>query len=849
MLRRLLAVCLCGLLATLAFALPPEPPPPANYQVLLRYSIQAFRTERLLQYDEMNAALKKAGFVRAADDPVADDEPDNPAYTRIRGSVPAGGVAKLLSQRHVRCLAIYPAGTTLPDKGPLRVAVHLSNRHQPIYQRRLARQVARVLSEDVGFIEAVGYDSDGSTRLVGSLPRENLDKVIEDIRQLPTAAKQGSPLTDLSPVRLIVIRPDWPIVPGMPQPAEVPEPQRKFSPDLRALLAGAGDQPARLEVILGWVPRSDDSSWINILRVPGMEIEGRVGPLVSVLGIPKAIAPLLAQKDEVVAIRLPRSGRIRSVQQPPKAAADWSPLRASGAADLHALGRKGKGTRLALIADDFAGWQQLKGKVSLVDLTAERNRDLQPDPFPTKQGEGFGTRCARSLLQAAPEAELTLVRIDATAPYMLESVARFINGEPIRSVSLDNRQDDLREDRRRIELRRQEVTTERVRVLSLPISDDPELLKERAAYDKLQADFDRDEKIFVESRDRYLRLYRDLSALKGIRVVASTLVWTDGFPVDGSSSLSRFFDDRPFKAALWFQAVGDSGGQAWSGLFRDADDNGIMEFADLQSRLPQGAWSHELNFLEWQGKDKAIPAGAKLRLNLQWREAHDPVPLRQGDDVYREPLANLRLVVVYQPDPQGKARPADDLEVVAQSEGRPIRLNQLPNSATYEHTLDLDIKRAGRYAVFIMGKKPRSITAPGENALPALERSAELRVRLFATTLQGDGRATWATFSTPTAALGMPADARSVISVAAADRAGKPLVSSANGPPANMALLVKPDVLAYGDDTAQAASFAAGLAAAYWPVGGTLRGVLEQMRARPGQVLCVPARPLSASER
>jgi hypothetical protein len=337
--------------------------------------------------------------------------------------------------------------------------------------------------------------------------------------------------------------------------------------------------------------------------------------------------------------------------------------------------------------------------------------------------------------------------------------------------------------------------------------------------------------------------------MKGVRLVASTLVWTDGYPVDGSSALSRYFDDRPFRAALWFQAAGDSGGQAWSGVFRDEDGNGVLEFLPPRKLLPAGSWSRELNFLGWQpakgAADMTVPANTRLRITLQWREAHDPIPLRSGDDVYREPLSKFEIVVVNQPDPDGKSRPADDLDVVATTVGQPTRLNQTLNSATYEHVLDLNVAKPGRYAVFVRGTLPNSIQAPGENSLPANRKTGEVRPRLFVQTLGGAGRAVWADFATKQAALGMPADANRVLAVGAADDEGKPRDASANGPPAGLALLKKPDVYAYDDNggTGEAASFAAGFAASAWPVGGTLFGVLDRMHIEPGALLRVPARP------
>jgi hypothetical protein len=369
--------------------------------------------------------------------------------------------------------------------------------------------------------------------------------------------------------------------------------------------------------------------------------------------------------------------------------------------------------------------------------------------------------------------------------------------------------------------------------------------KRKKDYLAKQAAFDREEKDIRDRQRRYLEFTRAVKALKGIRVVASALVWTEGYPVDGSSALSRYFDDRPFRAALWFQAAGDTAGQVWTGLFRDEDSNGVMDFGDPKAALPAGAWTPELSFLSWQAGGKVqrdLPAKTHVRLTLQWHEPHDPLPLREGDDVYRNPLAKLKLLLVHQPDPDGKTRPSDDLEVIAQTVGTPQRLNQTLNSATYEAVIDLRIPKAGRYGVFIEGKVPETLNAPGEAFLPGTMKFGELRVRLFVNTLEGAGRAVWSDYKTRAAALGMPADAGRVIAVGAIDDAGHIRATSASGSPFNLALLVKPDVYAYdeGGGTAEAASFAAGLAASSWGSRGTLFGVLEAMRVKPGSVLRIP---------
>lgn len=858
----LLRACgLCLLLVLTASAAPPEPPAPAAWNVQIRYRIVAFGSERVRQYRDMLAVFKAAGFQRDADEEVPDNEAENPRTTRMRGTVPARGVQALLKERHVRSLLLSPRSAKLPEKGTrVRVDLILPAGYLPAAQRDLARQTAEVLAKGAGFVEAVGYDQRGFTRLLGSVPVENLERLLEGPAQVAAADKEGpARVRRLQDLALIVARPDLPLPKGRPAVPKVPAAQEKFDPALRSLLGGgAAKTRGRLEVILGHTPRATENDWlVTLAAVPGVTVEGRMGPLVTVAGVPGDIAPRLAALPEVAAVRLPRLARHAPPGPKGEVPAKWERLRASGLTRLHELGMRGRGTRIVLVSDDFHGWETLKGRKDgkiplpdpvLVDLTAERNRDLRPDPFPSASkdvAQGHGTRCAVTLLRAAPEAELTLVRIDAAAPYMLEELARAINGESVRSISLDARFRDLRAERRRMQLRRDDLTEERRAALD-DFSEDEAAVKRRKEYRARQAAFERDEAALGQRERRLLNLADALNKLRGVRLVASGLVWVDGHPVDGSGALSRYFDDRPFKAALWFQAAGDTRGQAWSGLFHDRDGNGWMEFADPAERLPPGSWTPELNFLAWQGAGERatrfLPAGTPLRLSLQWREPHDPLPLRVGDDVYREPLAKFRLVLVRQLDPDGKAQPADDLEVVAQSAGPPQRLNQMLNSATYEITLELALPVAGRYAVFVEGNAPDSLQAPGEANLPITKKRGEIRPRLFVHTLQGTGRAVWRDFVTASASLGMPADARRVITVGAADARDRPRPTTPVGSPLGQALVNRPDVLAYdeGGGSEEAACFAAGFIASSWGSRGTLFGAVERLCPRPGQVLRVP---------
>jgi hypothetical protein len=895
--------------------------------VLIKYRIDARADVRIRQYQEMNDALRAAGFVRTDPD-VPEEEAADPRADTMTGTLPSASVPKVVAQRHVRNLLIWPEESKMPAPDTLvRVDVYLDTGGTSEYRRRQARRVVAELGA-LGFIEAFAYDTEGDTRLSGALKAGSLaDALADPLRKLtrevrwllatapdkaadldvhldhtPTRDDKdreerkaewrkivnvpgadalrriGSAVTvrgrpgDIArklsehprvtfvdvtrridvpstyrpswPVRVILARPDMDPPPRRPEPPALPEGQEKFTPDLRALLATGGDKPIRLEVLLDHTPGERDDSWVTLARKAGAKPEGRVGPVVTVQAVPKEAAPKLAATPEVLAVRLPRLARSAPALEG-SAPAGWSPLRRSGLVQLHEKGKKGRGQRIALIADDFAGWEELPGPPAFIDLTVIRDVQLSPDSFPSAgKGQGTGTRHARQILEAAPEAELTLIRIDPAAPYMLQLAARAINGEVPRSVLLDQRIREL--DERKEALSRM---SNNVRVLRQIFIDNPPIdqfdkegVKRRDDYQKAQKEYDDATAELRRRVSRWLTLGRSLRGLKGVTVVASALTWSDGYPVDGSSALSRYFDDRPFSAALWLQAAGDTRGQSWSGLFRDEDDNGLMEFAPSSQRLPPGSWTHEAAWLAWQGKDgkKPLPLPeGPVRIVLQWKEAHDPTPLKVGEDPYRQPLAKLRLLVVRQPDPAGKSRPADDLEVVAQSAGPAVRLEQSLHSATYELTLEVKAGGTGRYGVMIEGKAPESIQPPGEASLPSTRRKGELRLRLSVDSPSASGRPVWAELPA-SASLGMPADSRGVLAVGAAAADGAERGDSASGV-MGAELWAKPDLLAFGTEgTAQAAAFAAGFLAASASKEGSLARAAERIRLHPGKLLETP---------
>lgn len=866
--------------ASTAFGAAPRPPAPKEYDVQLRYRIYAARNERIRQYLQMVRGLDAAGFKR---DEGELTEPEDPSETLMTGKLAAANVARVLRERHVKGLLLTPVDYKLPEEGAVRVQLRLAA-GLPLDRQRLLHEQTSGKLANLGFKEYPAYDHEEFTRLVGTIPVAEVGTLLKDIRWLPggwlaadtPVDSLPEPIRSISPIRVIEVTPEPEgTAPPREPPAAPAEPEKgqehvlKISPDLREL-AGK-DDVVRMEVILGYVPSDTDELWKRTFDSVNAVIEGRLGPLVTIRGSAK-VADLLAQQPAVSVVRLPRPASPQA--QLPKGTKDGNldALNATGLFRLHTYKNRGKGVKLVVIDGDFRGYEPFVGKkkfprlpanLRYLDFTTERNRNLEPDPFPGDAKEiGHGTELALAVALAAPEADMTLVRVDPASPHQLQAVARYIHGENYRSESYEERYGEIEEQRVTLSKARDQLLIERRFALNL-FGEDKESREKRELYFKKQAAHDAEEKAFFKLVERYEKLRTDYQSLKDTQVVTSALVWNEGYPMGGASPLSRYFNDRPFKSALWFHSAGNTRGQAWAGMFRDSDGNGVMEFAPADAKLPAERWTPELNFLGWKPYGKKLspdlPEKVKLRVTMQWREVHSPEFFRQTDDPYLRPLASVRLVLLRQRDPKGEKLFGDDMEVVARSEGLPQRLESRPTFAIYEQALEYTVDPAGRYALRVEGYIPATTRPLGAPKIEKAEQSWEMRPRIFLDVLGDEfrkqGRAVFIDFPTDLGTLGMPSDAHSVLTVGAADLAThRPEVDSASGPAWNLELQKKPDLWSYDGirvlpggegqcvGASRAAGFAAGLTAAAFSAGTERYYFLKAMRERAnlGKPLQVP---------
>jgi hypothetical protein len=137
-----------------------------------------------------------------------------------------------------------------------------------------------------------------------------------------------------------------------------------------------------------------------------------------------------------------------------------------------------------------------------------------------------------------------------------------------------------------------------------------------------------------------------------------------------------------------------------------------------------------------------------------------------------------------------------------------------------------------------------------------LEKKWELRPRLFVSAIDDkvgrQGRPVFADFATDLGTVGMPADARSLVTVGAAGFDNRPQPYSAKGPPAFLDYFVCPEAFAYDRlelgveppgvayGTAVATPFAAGIAASLRSAGMSRAEFVRHLCQRPGAVLVAP---------
>jgi hypothetical protein len=911
--RPVLAVLVVLMGSGFASAQVKEPPRAEKVDVQIRYRIRADRDERIRQFLALEKHLAALGFDDARkNDPDRDLDILDPTAERFTGTIPSKNVLRLLDDPRVLNILFAPAGYEYPDSGdkPVSIRVVIRDGLLPAQQQLLYAQVLAQL-ELLGFKDALGYDTRAYTQIKGILPYKDLSKLMKDLRGEPggwfladTPPDQlPRPFGDRSPIRWVEVMPA--VEPVAPLAPELLLPARaKMTPELRALMLdpAAKETPVRVVALFAYpiddrteelrtrlagnygpsVKRNADGS---VAKGPdkqpalteGATLDGAVGNLASIRFDRPADVERFATMPDILSVRLPRlaTETVAALPAAIKPAAVKELLNETGVATLHRLGYTGAGVKVVLIGSDFTGADKLIGNglpktTRIIDLTTELNPEIVPSP-PDPERAGNGTAAARALALSAPDADLVLVRIDPGAIFQLFSILRVARGDVAYSDALRARLSDISQKTTEL-TRRKEAAILEYRQAFEDLSDDEPTkarrVRAKAALDAIEAE----QAALVKRIDRFNSFRKQMhEALTGARVVVNTLEWESGYPLDSMSLISRTLEQlavplpprvvrRPGDPAaaprppiVWVQAASTSGAAVWGGTFRDANRNGTMEFGSQTQALPAGSWTPEMNFLGFQsptGETVAdLPAGAKLRFTMQWREPLDP-----NFPSVEQPVYPAILRIFRQLDPNGEKRPSDEMAEVARTVGGPYPILLTKTLVVYEQILEFTVPSAGRYAFVV------STGYHAEPLLPALKREAEIHPRVIVETLSGkptDGRVVFRSYVTPAAGVGIPGDSTGAITI------GSGVPGELIGGGTGLTLRPKPDLFAPEAldaagptrGTGIAAGFVGGIAAELVQAGASGANVFASSGVTPGKRAVVPEawtrylRPIPRSEK
>jgi hypothetical protein len=770
-----------------------SPPPVQAYDVRLRFSINLeiprppqkpvkpaeppkpsdpprvdWRRRKEL-YDEMTAQLKASKFQHQ---PKFEEEWK---YSDLLfGVVPALGADGVVTAPQVRTTILLPQGYDAAGRKTLLLQMRLTTGFGILPQHEVAKR-ARALLEPLGFQEAVAYDPEGNTRLLGWLPADKLDALLGEnmVMEVPLTGLeppvQGA-LTKfrVQPIRRVeVLRDPVADAPADPETAAVPRDQEhleKVSVDLRRLLGQGGK--FRVEVILRTDPPVSNRVLAQRVQevAKSFEMEGRIGPLVGGI-VDAADVAELARSPQVSTVRLPQPALTPAL--PPmdakgreQANFDFVSLfrPTLGVRELGALIRRKPSIRVAVISSDFRGAQKLievrlPPQTHVLDFTPSRDKDLQPDALAGNADEiGHGTRLALAVVEATPVDELFLLRVSPDAPFQVQDILERLEGGPWRSEALLLREREIRADRIKMDTEKSALRFER-NVLIKTFREDDEYRKARDAYLAKEADAKRREQLLLARTDRLVRQHEMGQKLQGVGTVVVGLDWPDGQPrLPEERGGLRYLRGGPNLSAAWVQAMPKLPRQSWTGLFRDGDGDNVMDFAPRDRAV---AGRHDLNYLLWQPHPwlqgaatnlyyDHLPGKTVVRLTLQWREAHAPEWKQpDSDDYYRQAISPFRIVVLKQRDPTGQLLPVDTFEVVARSQGWADRVEDHPRYGIYQHTVRFDVPVEGRYAIRIEGKQPDSTLPVGvvrSGRLEKFELYPQLKVDVLSPATRDQGR-------------------------------------------------------------------------------------------------------------
>ncbi|MDW8223032.1 MAG: hypothetical protein RMJ82_08790 [Gemmatales bacterium] len=734
-----------------------KPHVPERYQVWMRIHLPAdarVPSERFVQYHQLTKELGDRGFRQA---PLL---PEEWRYHNIlRGQITEVQTHALLGHPSVRTLLLVPVGTKLEGDPKRLVFVEIWLGSGLSYNdQQLIRREALGRLETLGFIQAMGYDDASGVRVLGWLPIGRLFDLLDAKHEYlfsDTLISERPSAVSLFRLVEVFSEPGKPEIPKLESAAlgwpEEVTPELKLSSELRSLLAQGEKQLLRCEIIFSNSREEKDALGYLSKVIPALIWEGNLGPIAWVRLTPED-ALSAAKLPAVSSVRLPQ--RAYDIGAPTRQEVGWRYIRPERPTrrteSMQSLLRWREPIRVAIVGIDFGGWQEKIGKTLpnstyYVDYTRWMNQQLAPEP-PAKVSDR-ALVVAEELVKAGPVEELYLIRVHESAPYQIVQLLERISGSGRLPKLLETYRENLNRTHDHIKHLERELRFKRASLLPSFREDDPAYWKSRDELlleeKKLQAVKNE----YIESLYKLREFQSDLDRLRRVETVIVVPHWRNGYPSQAETVQTLRWREVASidKGLSVIQVVPNWTRGDWFGWLRDTNNNGVIEFRDLE--LPQwvqwdagdwqqqhGAkaqrWGHaEMNWLGWRSTDAAdapelrettqiylahLPPKVTIEIVFQWKEVHDPRWSGGGADLYRRPRTPWVIEVLEPLAEAGSTLPGDVYRIVAHSQGLPERIENEPRYGVYEMRLRFTSSdKGGRYAVRLRGQAPESTSPQG----------------------------------------------------------------------------------------------------------------------------------------
>ena len=667
-------------------------------QVRIHFQMNVFGVERLKQSSDLAKHLVKNGFDDSFDSLFEKIQNKNGNY--IDGKASQGKERSLLHPQWVYSVISWPENLEkgLQNDQPARIEISFPKFMQGKNQKDFWGNLKKIASNN-GFVDGTGYDHEDYTRLTGNaLPSKLIDL---DQKAIPEALiASGAQFPQNSYPRILKIRSDWPLVqlPESFRPKD--QIQAKLSTFGRFFLESESKGLNRWVVVFAQNPPTpwmmqDFNSHLN-----EAEIEGAMGAAIQIKSSHDTLKKFL--NLPYVMCAFPVSDAWKNISTK-RSSEKLIPFYFHEGIVHKELDYKGKSSppAIGVIGNNFSGWEKVfveeSSRVRYLDLTMARNPELVPDAlveklFPNVSKQAF------KVSRDYPGSEVYLIRVDLNSPLMMEEIAGFSVGNLRASASLLARYDEIEASRRNLDSENAVLQQERSFLID-QFGETDELVKRRKEFQERKEGWNLANRQLHQKTVSLLAIADLVKKLSSVRLFLLLDEPGTLLPMAFNSTVSLYSNDMLFRKNPWLISEGKVPEKYWFGPFKDANENGWMEFNSQSSQL----WENEILPLRMDPKSNPLSQGQVFNIRIRWSEVADMLT-RSDENGSWISKTNLNLFLLKKVMPLNGRSKQDEFLPLIETGEKPYCLLRDGNRIIFEQQIVFNVKEAGEFYLAIKGK-------------------------------------------------------------------------------------------------------------------------------------------------